>query len=218
MSANVFTLEALEAAFGDSLLLHYGSPADPRLIVIDGGPKGVFRKSLGPRLKAIHQARGGGVLPIRLLMVSHIDDDHIAGLLDFTKMLRAAQDDGATLQYDVLTLWHNSFDDIVGRAGPTAAAALTAAPLKPKGGQGAAIVASVAQGRQLRMDGDALALNMNSGFDDMIQFDASNVRALKIGAGLTFTVLGPRKAELDALEAKWDKEVKALLAKKAKQG
>ena len=34
--AGVFTLEALQAAHGDSLILHYGPLNKPRFIVIDG--------------------------------------------------------------------------------------------------------------------------------------------------------------------------------------
>ena len=48
--ADVFTLEALEAKYGDSLLLHYGDHTDPRLIVIDGGPAAVYKAALRPRL------------------------------------------------------------------------------------------------------------------------------------------------------------------------
>ena len=97
MPGSVFTLEALEAAHGDALLLHYGQVADPRLIVIDGGPPGIFKSSVGPRLKEVQANRGGGVLEIRMLMVSHIDDDHISGVLDLTKSLRELQDDHAPL-------------------------------------------------------------------------------------------------------------------------
>ena len=80
-----FTLEALEAKHGDSLLLHWGRE---RLIVIDGGPSGVFRKTLLPRLEAIRAERDVETLPIRMLMVSHIDDDHIHGVLDWTRHMR----------------------------------------------------------------------------------------------------------------------------------
>ena len=66
------------------------------------------------------------------------------------------------------------------------------------------------QGRQLRLDADALAINMNSGFDDLIQFDKTE-RALRIGGELRFSVLGPRTAELDALKDKWRDELPALL-------
>jgi hypothetical protein len=219
--ADVFTLEALQAAHGDSLILHYGSPTAPRFIVIDGGPKGIFKASLGPRLEEIQKNRGGGTLEIRLLMVSHIDEDHISGLLDLTRMLRDRQEGHLPLPYDILTLWHNSFDDIAGRINASIGAdvpvAQVLAKAKPKTADGAAIVASVAQGRQLRLDADALGLNMNSGFDDMIMFDSA-AKALNIAAKLSFTVLGPRQAELDALEGKWRKEVKALLKKqKAKK-
>jgi hypothetical protein len=218
--AGVFTLEALQAAHGDALILHYGPLTRPRFILVDGGPKGIFKASLGPRLTEIHTARGGGVLEIRLMMISHIDEDHIAGILDFTRMLRDLTERNAPLPFDVLTLWHNSFDDIAGKVNASVGAALTAAQLlgsaKPKTADGAAIIASVAQGRQLRLDADALGLNMNSGFDDMLQFSASG-SPLNMGAQLTFTVLGPRQAELDALNKKWDREVKALLAKKKKK-
>jgi hypothetical protein len=215
--AGVFTLEALQAAHGDALILHYGPLAKPRLILVDGGARGIFKASLGPRLKEIHAARGGGVLEIRLMMVSHIDEDHIAGILDFTRMLRDLADRNVPLPFDVLTLWHNSFDDIAGKVNASVGASLTAAQLlgsaKPKTADGAALVASVPQGRQLRLDADALGLNMNSGFDDILQFSAPG-GPLNMGAQLTFTVLGPRQAELDALNSKWDKEVKALLVKK----
>ena len=218
--AGVFTLEALQAAHGDSLILHYGPPSTPRFIVVDGGPKGIFKASLGPRLQQIHAARGGGVLEIRLMMVSHIDDDHITGILDFTRMLRDLKDGNALLPFDVLTLWHNSFDDIAGKVNASLSADVSVSDVlrsaKPKTADGAAIIASVAQGRQLRLDADALGLNMNSGFDDLLQFSPS-AKALNMGAHLAFTVLGPRQAELDALHAKWDREVKALLAKKKKK-
>src|SRR5262249_36160975 len=146
--AGVFTLEALQADHGDSLILHYGPVDKPRFIVIDGGPKGIFKSSLSPRLQAIKNARGGGVLELRMVMVSHIDDDHITGVLDLAKMLRDLQDRGVPLPYDILTLWHNSFDDIASTVGASVGAELFT-HAKPRSPEGAAIVASVAQGREL---------------------------------------------------------------------
>jgi glyoxylase-like metal-dependent hydrolase (beta-lactamase superfamily II) len=86
--ADVFTLEALDAKYGDSLLLHYGDADAPRLIVIDGGPASVYEDALRPRLNAIQTTHGGGQLEIRMLMVSHIDLDHINGVLKLTAALR----------------------------------------------------------------------------------------------------------------------------------
>ena len=212
MAESVFTLEALEAKHGDSLLLHYGPLDAPRLIVIDGGPRGVYKGSLRPRLHEIRQNLGGGQLEIRMLMVSHIDDDHIAGVLEFVSELRKDLESGKQLPFNVLTLWHNSFDDLIAKMGAAAAEVLSARFTAQSTADAAAIVASVKQGRQLRLDADALAINMNSGFDDLIQFDKTE-RALKIGGELQFSVLGPRTAELDALKNKWRDELPALLKK-----
>src|SRR5690349_10426069 len=100
----IFSLEALEAKYGDSLLLHYGEADDPKLIVIDGGPSGVFKKTLLPRLQELREERGGKV-PIEILMVSHLDDDHVRGLLDFAEALD--EDDELRADFDVRTLWLN---------------------------------------------------------------------------------------------------------------
>lgn len=153
-----------------------------------------------------------------MLMVSHIDDDHVTGVLDFTKDLLDAKDKKLPLPFDVLTLWHNSFDDLVAKAGPKVANIIRSTKLTQGSQGGMAIAASVKQGRQLRLDADTLSINMNSGFNDLVQFDAKKVKPMKMGADMTFTVLGPRRAELEALEKKWDKEVQVQLKKKAKKG
>src|SRR5687768_4181283 len=111
----LFTLEALQAKHGDSLLLHYGKANAPKLIVIDGGPAGVYKAGLRPRLAELKESRSPDEpLSIRMLMVSHLDDDHINGVLAFLDELVEKKDNNEELPYDILTLWHNSFDDIIG--------------------------------------------------------------------------------------------------------
>ena len=209
---DVFTLEALEAKYGDSLLLHYGDFDDPRLIVIDGGPATVYADALRPRLDAIQKKRGGGQLEIRMLMVSHIDLDHINGVLKLTEALRKDLDAKRPLPFDILTLWHNSFDDLVGSAGASALSDGAAAAAAAGFGETGAIVAGVKEGRRLRQDADALAINMNSGFDALIQFDTA-AKPLKIGGKLTFTVVGPRKPELERLKQDWKTKLGPILEK-----
>lgn len=214
MATPIFTLEALEAAEGDALLLHYGSKEKPRLIVIDGGPKDIFKKSLSPRLKTIRQARGGGSLEIRMVMVSHIDGDHITGVIDLANELLSLQDAGDELPYDILTLWHNSFDDLIAKV--SAEAQVHVARVKPSAlsAEAAAVAADVKQGRNLRMLANRLSMNLNSGFDDLVVFNGSKSEStLDIGEQLSFVVLGPRQAEIDALEEKWANEVRALINK-----
>src|SRR5258705_11958199 len=113
----LFTLEALQAEHGDSLLLHFGTPAKPQLILIDGGPAGVYTKTLSKRLDVIKAARTPQApLSIRMVMISHIDDDHINGVLQFFQKLEAQNGNGSQLPYNIVTLWHNSFDDILNNA------------------------------------------------------------------------------------------------------
>ena len=44
-----FTLDVRRARKGDCLILHFGSPEDPGLALIDGGPPSVYQPHLKPR-------------------------------------------------------------------------------------------------------------------------------------------------------------------------
>jgi hypothetical protein len=236
--SDYFTLEFLNAKHGDCLLLHYGPADAPRLIVIDGGPATVYANRLKGRLDDIRKKRKTNQLEIRMAMVSHIDDDHINGVCEWFAELRDLQDSGEPLPCDILTLWHNSFDDLIAKTGTTSAlqiasnapatASVASLKLDPSGfkpqdkGGAAEIIASVKQGRRLRLDADALSINMNSGFDDLIQYEKSSkatANQVNIGTGLKFTVLGPRKEELDKLREKWKEDLpKILKDEKKKKG
>ena len=109
----IFSLDVLRARKGDCLMLHYGSKDDPHLILIDGGPSNVYKPHLKPRIAQIHEARGledEEPLPVDVVMVSHVDDDHIKGILDLTKEQRGNDPD---VRLEVTSLWHNSFDDLL---------------------------------------------------------------------------------------------------------
>src|SRR5262245_31590409 len=158
----LFTLEALQAKHGDSLLLHYGKPSAPKLIVIDGGPAGVYKASLRPRLAELKESRSPNApLSIRMLMVSHLDDDHVNGVLAFLDDLVETQSNREELPYDIVTLWNNTFDDIIGNDSQELIKALSAAINSHNSGKaasidipmsrsGTALAASVTQGRDVR--------------------------------------------------------------------
>jgi hypothetical protein len=202
----IFSLEALEAQHGDALLLHYGSKSSPQLVVIDGGPSGVFTSSLQPRLAELRESRaGGGKLPIRLMMVSHIDDDHVRGVLDLTRELQQAKEDKAPRPYEVTTLWHNSFDDLVAKL-HRAELLNVAAPASSEHGT-KLMVASVPQGRDLRNAAKKLGIVLNSPFKGPIAAPKTGKKKVPLGNSLSFTVLGPARAQLDALEQDWAKKV-----------
>lgn len=223
----LFTLEALEAKEGDSLLLHWGDPADPRLIVIDGGPSGVYDASLRPRLAELREAQDDPDDPlfVEQLMVSHIDGDHIVGVLGLTQDLIDADVAGTPPPVSIATLWHNSFDDIVGNHGADllgAAGASVGAAGVSQGGrlggtdlsrQSALVLASVGQGRQLRKNAERLGMNVNTPFGDLVTAPAEGRAVKELRDGLKLTVLGPDQARIDELQKKWDKDLPGLLAK-----
>lgn len=216
----LFTLEALSAKHGDSLLLHYGKPNNPKLIVIDGGPAGVYRNSLRPRLTELKDSRSpDAALKIRMLMVSHLDDDHINGVLAFLDDLVEQQNNGEELPFDITTLWHNSFDDIIGNESDELLKALSSAINSNSSGKaasagiplssaGTALAASVPQGREVRNNAGLLALSINDPFGTLVAVPAKGKKTVTIGDGLKFTVLGPVEERVEKLQEEWNEVLK----------
>lgn len=206
------TLEALRARKGDALLLRRDTDDSRALIVIDGGASGVFKSSLKPRLDAIRSAipHDDGELPslpIDMVIVSHIDDDHIAGLLDLTDHL-IDQPNAGNFDYKIDVIWHNSFDAIAKDA---------AAALASVGGgvdtasidemmtdldvsaEGALVAASVPQGRRLAANARRLGIASNSPWSGPIVLDQT-LGGIVIADGIRATVLCPRAEQLRQLE------------------
>jgi hypothetical protein len=214
----MLVLEALRARYGDALLLRSGTRTKPRLTVIDGGPAGVYGDALRPRLDALRAERGldaATPLDVDLMMVSHIDDDHVSGLLELAQKLNDRRESGQPLPWRIRRFWHNSFDDLLdnddlqlGGGGSALSPASLGDFLAPAG---SAILASVKQGRELRKLLDALTLGGNPPFRGLVQSDGA-AKAVTVG-DLRITVIAPRKAELAELQKKWNKEIKPLLAK-----
>jgi len=112
----LFTLEPLRAAEGDCLLLHWGTADNPKLAVIDGGPAQTWETSLRPRLEAIFDHHNPDRLNIDLVMVSHVDNDHIVGIRKLFRELTAELDGGKSANARPLAvrrLWHNTFNDVL---------------------------------------------------------------------------------------------------------
>jgi hypothetical protein len=116
--------EALSAKFGDSLILRFpeGNGSEERLWVIDGGPAGVWNGALRRRLEEILEERGSDVLTIDAVMLSHVDDDHVNGILQMTRGLLRQRDQGEVPWLDIRRFWHNSFSDLIGSEAALSAA------------------------------------------------------------------------------------------------
>lgn len=236
MANKVFQLEVLRAGKGDCALLHYGTKNKPGLALIDGGHHDVYQPFLKPRLNELREEAGlkekGKPLPLELMMLSHIDEDHVAGLLELTANLRdpKPEDDGPIVR--VLDLWHNTFDDIVdndaeelagavrGRFGPASLSGDLPTDLLddledsdvPAVTDTVMIIASVQDGRDLRDDAKFLKIELNvetGGKLIVATKPAHETEPLDMGKDLSFTVVGPMLAEVKKLQT----EVRAWLKK-----
>ncbi len=199
----MFTLEALKARHGDCLLLHWGDPDQPHLALIDGGPDRTYRQSLKPRLE---QLAGGGDLAIELVMLSHIDDDHINGLIDLGNDIKAGQ-----LAARIKLLWFNSLEGLLD--GPLPVQDETAALASMRGvfdggshpwdSWTEKVLASVGQGQDLDAIAGDLGLDtaMNWPYDRLVMRGVAPPGA-DID-GLTLVPVAPAKAAIEALRKVW---------------
>ena len=223
----IFTLDVRRARKGDCLILHYGSPDDPGLALIDGGPANVYQPHLKPRLAEIRKMRGldpDEALPVDMLMVSHIDDDHICGVLELTKELVEAKTARQPLPLKIKGVWHNTFDDIIGNNAKELLASVTSQfgaasvsgevdteGLNP---DAAKVLASVDQGFRLRDDSNALKLRINPQLKGQLVLAKAKAKKVDMGKGMSFTIVGPMNDEVVALQKAHDEFLKKKKAKK----
>jgi beta-lactamase superfamily II metal-dependent hydrolase len=93
-------LEVLPARYGDCLWIEFGEEDALRRILIDGGAPGVYKRSLKPRLQRLTDEER----KFELLVVTHVDYDHIRGIIEL------AQDD--KVPYEARDVWFNGFRHI----------------------------------------------------------------------------------------------------------
>jgi beta-lactamase superfamily II metal-dependent hydrolase len=103
-------LHVIQAQYGDCLLLVHGDAGARTYVLVDGGPQHVYDDDLKPILEGIREAGGR----LAAVVVSHVDDDHIRGVLDLFKGVAwdRIRGLGEVIAFD--ELWHNSFSAAMG--------------------------------------------------------------------------------------------------------
>ena len=157
-------LLAVQALYGDCLVVEARSQGVARHVLIDGGPGGTYAEHLRPLLTRI--AADGGIVDLAVL--SHIDNDHVTGLLELLGEMRdPASGTSAGELPRIRRLWHNSFSQAVGSAElePMIRRALaesdrTGIALPTIGG----VMRGVGEGDALRTSAMALDIPINGGF------------------------------------------------------
>jgi Metallo-beta-lactamase superfamily len=105
----MLTLQMLPAGCGDCLWLEYGTGAAKRVVIIDGGLTETAT-ALRQRIEKARQERGVATLDVELLVVTHIDNDHILGIIDLLK--------AETPGLRVKDIWFNGRPQLVGLPNP----------------------------------------------------------------------------------------------------
>ena len=198
-------LEVLRAEHGDCLLLHH----DDELILIDGGPPGVYDATLKPRLEELMAERSAPLF-IRLVMVSHIDDDHVIGLMDmFADAVDRQENRLGPAAWRAGELWLNAFGALTGAGATVGASALRTAAVDAlaatAGRVSQAVTAGVRSGIALHQDAITLGVKRNASFDGGLVRRGDPPGPVEVVPGLTFTVLAPGDEELDKLRRTWMK-------------
>lgn len=73
----MFKVDLLPAAHGDCIWIEYGNARKRRFILIDGGPDSTWRTALREHIHQFNE--------VELLVLTHIDADHIAGAIPLLK-------------------------------------------------------------------------------------------------------------------------------------
>lgn len=167
----------LAAGHGDSLWIEYGDPHQPRRVLIDGGAAGTYKRALRPRLLALPDDQRR----FELLIVTHVDADHITGILDLLE--------DESIGFVAEDIWFNGYRHLPDEAPDTMGAVqgerLTAALTRPGVRWNAAFARRAAA---VPADGP--------------------LPRVELAGGLALTLLSPTPAKLAELKPKWEAEVR----------
>ncbi|HEX9511522.1 MAG TPA: hypothetical protein VF939_13630 [Puia sp.] len=175
----MYTIHLLPAAFGDSILIEYGTRQHPYYILIDGGPFYIFDELWAALQEVVPDIR-----ELELLVVTHIDIDHIDGTV---KLLNQS-----SLPLSIKEVWFNGRDQLT-----EAAEAVGDDTLGSLQGEYLTNLI-VAKG---------LAHNALFGGKAICIHDYTNLPEVTLPGGMKITLLSPDIAGLTALIPVWDEEL-----------
>ena len=185
--AKTFRIKLLPAQHGDCIWIEYGEPGSTHHVLVDGGPLGAFGA-----LRAHVEALPAEARAVELLVVTHIDADHIDGVV---KLLRHPE---LGLKYH--EVWFNGW--------PQLERSLAGGAVASAGGGERGAVSGGALDLTLLRGG--LACNERfQGYAALVPDDGELPRA-RLQGGLELTLLSPAPAKLRALRTTWLKTFAAL--------
>lgn len=208
----MLTLRIVQAKFGDCLIIEYGDKKNRKYMLIDGGPGGVYTGSLRDELVKIKDNGG----QIDLMVLSHIDGDHIVGLLDLLEELKQNAADEEEPVIKIKELWINSFSQTISRGNNLTKALQNmfksvnnVASTMPSSNLA---IQSVLQGDTLRRSAMLLNIPINQLSNNEIISCETISECIPID-NLKLTIVGPNKQNLEKLQKEWTEWIKKNEAK-----
>ena len=196
-------IHAINAAEGDCLLLE----SDGAFALIDGGIAGNYAANLQPYL--LQEVGAAGQLEV--VLVSHVDADHITGIIDLLADIERARADGEPDDpVEVGDLWYNSFGTTLETANGALFANLQA--MMSQAGRadfaaanGSVALLGIAQGARLQRKAAQLDISLNRFFGGKRITQETMVGQTWSLGGADFVVAGPTIANLKELQDDWIK-------------
>jgi beta-lactamase superfamily II metal-dependent hydrolase len=182
-------------------MLESKSGKDSVNVLIDGGPYRTFEKHLKPTIQKILL---NGKLD--LMVLSHIDNDHIIGLLDLLVEIKNQREKGEKELVKIEKIWHNSFKDLLELSVEPENLVLNtfADPnmVKNKNIIQSLIMKGFQQGTDLTKLGKLLRIPINPDFEKIISIN-DKIRSVHL-KDIVLHLLGPTTKNVDKLEKEWN--------------
>lgn len=199
----VLRLHVVQAGYGDCLLLQYGAEGAAKYVLVDGGPDGIYDKHLKYKLQEISAQNGR----LDLVVLSHVDEDHVVGLVDMLSEIAQRRNQGLPPLIEVDALWYNTFRPIdSGAFGSSALVESFSAYLSSTfaGGEMHSAAYSITQAEDMWKAAHILKIPLNHGFTDRVVAPENAAQPVDFN-GLKLWVIGPPKTNLARFKQDWDK-------------
>jgi len=195
----MLTLSVIQAEFGDCMLLRFGLTR-PRHILIDGGPSGTYTRHLRPVLEQVRQQADC----LYLMILSHVDNDHIIGLLEMMVHIVYLRARNQPDLLPVRALWHNAFHRAEG-SGADIGGRLEAGMAGQQGtifAAANAVTFGINEGNKLLRAAQELGIPVNPDTGGEV-ITTETLGGPLLMDDLKLWIIGPTPQNLERLEKKW---------------
>ena len=186
----MFEIRMLPARQGDALWVRWGDDDIPYQLLIDLGTEEIGH-AFYEKLKSLSDTER----KFELLVVSHVDQDHIGGVL--TGIAESDPING----FDIGDVWFNGWEHLSGKS------------IKQSGANNKLEAFGPAQGE--RLTSFLRSYNWNAAFNGspVIRYENKPLPTVTLAGDLKLTVIGPTQNRLEKFKKTWKEEVLKALKK-----